>query len=83
MTAGRSVEGLVESSVYLGTSTQIVVQLAGGVRMTVLVPNADEAERARLPGGGRRRAPLLGPGAHPRRPRVREPPPAASSRTAE
>jgi spermidine/putrescine transport system ATP-binding protein len=46
------VEGLVESSVYLGTSTQIVVQLTGGTRMTVLVPNADEAERARLPGGG-------------------------------
>jgi spermidine/putrescine transport system ATP-binding protein len=46
------VEGLVESSVYLGTATQIVVQLTGGTRMTVLVPNADEAERARLPGGG-------------------------------
>ncbi len=46
------VEGLVESSVYLGTATQIVVRLAGDVRMTVLVPNADEAERARLPGGG-------------------------------
>jgi len=46
------VEGLVESSVYLGTATQIVVQLSGGTRMTVLVPNADEAERARLPGGG-------------------------------
>ena len=38
--------GQVESSVYLGTSTQIVVRLAGDVRMTVLVPNADEAERA-------------------------------------
>ena len=47
-----AVEGQVESSVYLGTSTQIVVRLAGDVRMTVLVPNADEAERARLPGGG-------------------------------
>ena len=46
------VDGQVESSVFLGTSTQIVVQLAGGVRMTVLVPNADEAERSRLPGGG-------------------------------
>ena len=51
-TAGRSVEGMVESSVYLGTSTQIVVRLAGDVPMTVLVPNADEAERGRLPGGG-------------------------------
>ena len=49
---GPSVEGVVESSVYLGTATQIVVRLAGDTRMTVLVPNADEAERARLPGGG-------------------------------
>jgi spermidine/putrescine transport system ATP-binding protein len=47
-----SVEGTVESSVYLGTATQIVVRLAGDVPMTVLVPNADEAERGRLPGGG-------------------------------
>jgi spermidine/putrescine transport system ATP-binding protein len=47
-----SVEGVVEASVFLGTSTQIVVRLADEVRMTVLVPNADEAERARLPGGG-------------------------------
>jgi spermidine/putrescine transport system ATP-binding protein len=49
---GAGVDGIVESSVYLGTSTQIVVGLPGGTRMTVLVPNADEAERARLPGGG-------------------------------
>jgi spermidine/putrescine transport system ATP-binding protein len=47
-----SVEGLVESSIYLGTSTQLIVQLADEVLMTVLVPNADEAERQRLPGGG-------------------------------
>ena len=47
-----SVEGTVESSVYLGTATQIVVRLAGDVPMTVLVPNADEDERGRLPGGG-------------------------------
>jgi spermidine/putrescine transport system ATP-binding protein len=47
-----SVEGQVESSVYLGTSTQIIVRLPDDVRMTVLVPNADEAERSRLPGGG-------------------------------
>jgi spermidine/putrescine transport system ATP-binding protein len=46
------VDGLVESSLYLGTSTQLVVRLPDGVRMTVLVPNADEAERQRLPGGG-------------------------------
>jgi len=48
------VEGRVESSLYLGTSTQVVVDLGGGVRMTVLVPNASEAERQRLPGGGAR-----------------------------
>ena len=47
-----SVEGMVESSIYLGTSTQLIVQLPGDVRMTVLVPNTDEAERQRLPGGG-------------------------------
>jgi spermidine/putrescine transport system ATP-binding protein len=47
-----SVDGVVESSVYLGTSTQIVVRIPGEVSMTVLVPNASEAERARLPGGG-------------------------------
>jgi spermidine/putrescine transport system ATP-binding protein len=48
------VEGTVESSLYLGTSTQIVVDLGDGVRMTVLVPNASEADRQRLPGGGAR-----------------------------
>ncbi len=48
------VEGVVESSVYLGTATQIIVSLGGDVRMTVLVPNTDEAERQRLPGGGAR-----------------------------
>jgi spermidine/putrescine transport system ATP-binding protein len=47
-----SVNGVVEASVYLGTSTQIVVRLPDEVAMTVLVPNADESERARLPGGG-------------------------------
>ena len=46
------VEGIVESSVYLGTATQIVVDIGGDVRMTVLVPNASEAERRELPGGG-------------------------------
>ena len=48
------VEGVVESSLYLGTSTQIGVDLGDGVRMTVLVPNADEEQRQRLPGGGAR-----------------------------
>jgi spermidine/putrescine transport system ATP-binding protein len=49
---GPSVEGLVESSLYLGTSTQLIVRLPGDVRMTVMVPNTDEAERQSLPGGG-------------------------------
>jgi spermidine/putrescine transport system ATP-binding protein len=48
------VEGTVTSSLYLGTATQIAVDLGEGVRMTVLVPNADESERQRLPGGGAR-----------------------------
>jgi len=48
------VDGIVASSLYLGTSTQIAVDLGEGTRMTVLVPNADEAERQRLPGGGAR-----------------------------
>jgi ABC-type Fe3+/spermidine/putrescine transport system ATPase subunit len=47
-----AVDGVVESSVFLGTTTQIVVRLAGDAPITVLVPNADEAERQRLPGGG-------------------------------
>jgi spermidine/putrescine transport system ATP-binding protein len=47
-----SVKGVVESSIYLGTSTQIAVRLPDETTMTVLVPNASEAERARLPGGG-------------------------------
>ena len=49
-----SVEGVVEAAVYLGTATQMVVRLAGDVPLTVLVPNADEAERQRLPGAGAR-----------------------------
>jgi spermidine/putrescine transport system ATP-binding protein len=49
-----SVEGMVESSLYLGTATQIAVDLGDGVKMTALVPNASEAERQRLPGGGAR-----------------------------
>jgi len=48
------VEGVVASSLYLGTSTHIAVDLGEGVRMTVLVPNADEALRQTLPGGGAR-----------------------------
>jgi spermidine/putrescine transport system ATP-binding protein len=47
-----SVEGTIESSLYLGTATQVVVRLADGTAMTVLVPNSDEAARRRLPGAG-------------------------------
>ncbi len=47
-----SVEGLVESSLYLGTATQLIVVLPDDVRLTVLVPNVDESERQKLPGGG-------------------------------
>jgi spermidine/putrescine transport system ATP-binding protein len=47
-----SVEGIVESSLYLGTATQIVVRLPDDVPMTVLVANTDEDERQRLPGAG-------------------------------
>ena len=47
-----SVEGSIESSVYLGTATQVVVRLPDGTGMTVLVPNADTEARRRLPGPG-------------------------------
>jgi spermidine/putrescine transport system ATP-binding protein len=47
-----NVTGVVESSIYLGISTQIIVRLTGDVPMTVLVPNTDEARRQELPGGG-------------------------------
>jgi ABC-type Fe3+/spermidine/putrescine transport system ATPase subunit len=46
------VDGVVRASIYLGTSTQLIVSLPGDVTMTVLVPNASEVERTRLPGGG-------------------------------
>jgi len=47
-----SVEGQVESSLYLGTATQMVVRLGDGTRMTVLVPNADADARRDLPAAG-------------------------------
>ena len=47
-----SVDGVVESSLYLGTATQILVRLPGEVPMTVLVPNVSERERSSLPGAG-------------------------------
>jgi spermidine/putrescine transport system ATP-binding protein len=47
-----SIEGRIESTLYLGTATQVDVRLPADVSMTVLVPNADEAARRRLPGAG-------------------------------
>jgi spermidine/putrescine transport system ATP-binding protein len=47
-----SVQGQVESSLYMGTATQMVVRLADGTGMTVLVPNADLEERRNLPAPG-------------------------------
>jgi spermidine/putrescine transport system ATP-binding protein len=50
--SGPSVEGQVESSLYLGTATQVIVRLPDDTRMTVLVPNTDEEARRRLPAAG-------------------------------
>ena len=47
-----SVDGQVESSLYLGTATQVIVRLPDDTRMTVLVPNTDEEARRRLPAAG-------------------------------
>jgi spermidine/putrescine transport system ATP-binding protein len=49
-----AVEGIIESALYLGTATQVVVRLQDETAMTVLVPNIDEAARQRLPGAGAR-----------------------------
>ena len=49
---GPSVDGQVESSLYLGTATQVIVRLPDDTRMTVLVPNTDEEARRRLPAAG-------------------------------
>jgi len=47
-----SVEGTVESSLYLGTATQVLVRLPGGVSVTALVPSSDQATRETLPVAG-------------------------------
>jgi spermidine/putrescine transport system ATP-binding protein len=47
-----TVEGVLESSLYLGTATQVVVRLPDKTAMTVLVPNTDEHQRSRLPAPG-------------------------------
>ena len=49
-----SIDGVVENSQFLGTATQMTVDVGDDVKMTVLVPNASEAERHELPGGGAR-----------------------------
>jgi spermidine/putrescine transport system ATP-binding protein len=48
-TDGASVEGQVQDSLYLGTATQMTVQLQDRTKMTVLVPNADAEARHELP----------------------------------
>ena len=47
-----SVEGAVQSSAYLGTATQVIVRLAGGVTVTALLPNSEETGRESLPETG-------------------------------
>ncbi len=47
-----TVQGVLESSLYLGTATQVLVRLSDGTGMTVLVPNADEEQRRALPPPG-------------------------------
>lgn len=48
------IEGVVESSLFLGTATQLGVEIAGDSKLTVLVPNASEHDRVRLPEPGSR-----------------------------
>ncbi|MGI8460767.1 MAG: ABC transporter ATP-binding protein [Solirubrobacterales bacterium] len=52
--ADPNVEGVIESTLYVGTATQLIVKVGDGVPMTVLVPNANEAARQRLPAVGSR-----------------------------
>ncbi|HMT04523.1 MAG: ABC transporter ATP-binding protein [Solirubrobacterales bacterium] len=51
-TGKPGVDGIVESSLYLGTATQMAVRVADGVNMTVLCPNVSEEERQSFPGAG-------------------------------
>jgi len=46
------VTGVLESSVYLGTATQLVARMPDGASLTALVPNVDEEARRRLPAPG-------------------------------
>ena len=45
---------MVESAVYLGTATQMVVRLAGDVPLTVLVPTRTRPSASGCPGAGAR-----------------------------
>jgi spermidine/putrescine transport system ATP-binding protein len=47
-----NVEGVVESSLYLGTATQSQVRIGEDVLLTVLCPNTNDAERRGIPGAG-------------------------------
>jgi len=49
---GAGVRGVLESSVYLGTATQLVARMPDGASLTALVPNVDEEARRRLPSPG-------------------------------
>ena len=51
---GSAIEGLLESSVYLGTATQVVVRFPDETSLTALVPNVDEEARRALPAPGDR-----------------------------
>jgi spermidine/putrescine transport system ATP-binding protein len=53
-TSKPGVDGVVETSLYLGTATQMAVRVAEGVSMTVLCPNVSDEERQSLPGAGAR-----------------------------
>ena len=46
------VTGVLESSVYLGTATQLTARMPDGASLTALVPNVDEDARKRLPAPG-------------------------------
>jgi spermidine/putrescine transport system ATP-binding protein len=50
--SGPSVDGQIESSLYLGTATQVIMRLQDDTPMTVLIPNTDEEARRRLPAAG-------------------------------
>ena len=49
---GAGVTGVLESSIYLGTATQLVARMPDGASLTALVPNVDEEARKRLPAPG-------------------------------